>query len=140
MVQCVHTHSILIILSFSYRKLRMSPKRFDHLLSLVAPFITKEHCRSRTPVSASERLCLCLRYLATGETQQSLSFSFRIRRATVSKILKETCHTIWECLQGEFLKAPQTLEEWPKIAEDTEWNFPNCLGALDGKHICMEFP
>ena len=120
----------------------MSPERLDHLLSLIAPFITKERCRSRTPISASERLCLCLRYLATGETQQLLAFSFRIGRATVSKAVKETCHEIWEGLQGEFLKVPQTAEEWSKIADDfeTEWNFPNCLGALDGKHICMECP
>ena len=116
----------------------MSPERFEHLLSMISPFITKEHCRSRMPISATERLCLCLRYLATGETQQSLSFSFRIGRATV----RETCHAIWEGLQGEYLKVPQTAEEWQKIGSDfeTEWNFPNCLGALDGKHICMECP
>lgn len=120
----------------------MSPERFEHLLSMIAPYITKKHCRSRMPISASERLCLCLRYLATGETQQSLSFSFRMGRATVSKIVKETCHAIWEGLQGKYLKVPQTAEEWQKIGSDfeTEWNFPNCLGALDGKHVCMECP
>lgn len=60
----------------------------------------------------------------------------------MSKIIKETCHAIWEGLQGEYLKVPQTAEEWSKIADDfeTEWNFPNCLGALDGKHIITECP
>lgn len=126
----------------SYRYLRMSPERFEHLLSFHAPFITKEHCRSRTPISASERLCLCLRYLATGESQRSLSFSFRMGKATVSTIVKETCHALWEGLQGEYLKVPQTAEEWAKIGSgfEMEWNFPNCFGALDGKHICMECP
>lgn len=120
----------------------MSPERFEHLLSRIAPFITKEHCRSRMPISASERLCLCLRYLATGETQQSLSFSFRIGRATVSRIVRETCHAIWEDLQGEYLRVPQTAEEWQKIGSgfETEWNFLNCLGGLYRKHICMECP
>lgn len=92
----------------------MSPERFEHLLSRIAPFITKEHCCSRMPISASERLCLCLRYLATGETQQSLSFSFRIGRATVSKIVRETCHVIWKGLQGEYLRVPLTAEESAK--------------------------
>ena len=34
-------------------------------------------------------------------------------------------------------KVPQTEEEWIRISEEFEekWNFPNCLGALDGKHI-----
>ena len=61
---------------------------FDHLLSLVAPFVTKEHCRSRSPISTSERLCLYLRYLATGESQQSLPLSFRMGKATVSNSAK----------------------------------------------------
>lgn len=32
---------------------------------------------------------------------------------------------------------PDTEEEWRKIAKDFEerWQFPNCLGAIDGKHI-----
>jgi len=36
---------------------------------------------------------------------------------------------------------PNTYEEWTTIANrfSTEWQFPNCIGALDGKHINM-FP
>ena len=39
-------------------------------------------------------------------------------------------------------KVPQTEEEWIRISEKFEekWNFPNCLGALDGKHIQMKWP
>lgn len=37
---------------------------------------------------------------------------------------------------------PNTIEEWEKIAHDfyRKWNFPNCLGALDGKHVVMRCP
>nr|XP_022905458.1 uncharacterized protein LOC111417421 [Onthophagus taurus] len=33
-------------------------------------------------------------------------------------------------------------EEWLKIAKgfDSKWNFPNCIGALDGKHVVMQAP
>ncbi|XP_046407497.1 protein ALP1-like [Ischnura elegans] len=34
-------------------------------------------------------------------------------------------------------KAPNTAAEWEVIAQDFQkfWNFPHCMGALDGKHI-----
>lgn len=32
---------------------------------------------------------------------------------------------------------PKTEDEWKKIGKDfdTKWQFPNCLGSVDGKHI-----
>ena len=68
----------------------MSPDRFEHLLSHVAPLISKQTTRFRKPISAEQILVVTLRYLATVETQQSLSFAYRIRKATMSKILAET--------------------------------------------------
>lgn len=37
---------------------------------------------------------------------------------------------------------PGSKTEWKEIAKgfDTTWNFPNCIGALDGKHIVMQAP
>ena len=120
----------------------MSPERFEHLLSIVGPHISKKAFRFRVPIPASERLALTLRYLATGDSQQSQSFYFRIGRATVSKIIRETCNMLWKCLQPIYLKAPKTEDEWKAISNEfnEEWNFPHCLGALDGKHIAMECP
>jgi hypothetical protein len=35
-----------------------------------------------------------------------------------------------------------TMEEWSGIARDfyEKWNFPNCIGAIDGKHINIQAP
>ena len=55
----------------------MTPNRFEHLVTLVAPLIEKRTTRFREPISASQRLALTLRFLATGESQQSLSFSLQ---------------------------------------------------------------
>lgn len=120
----------------------MSPDRFDHLLSLVGPIIAKKHCKSRKPISPSEHLAVTLRYLATGDSQQSHTFYFRIGRSTVSNIVKETCNALWTALNQDYLKSPSTEEQWTNIADEfeREWNFPHCIGALDGKHISMECP
>ena len=40
------------------------------------------------------------------------------------------------------MKVPSTEEEWLAIAKHFEqrWQFPNALGAVDGKHIAMQPP
>ena len=41
-----------------------------------------------------------------------------------------------------YLKLPDTLDEWRKISDDfyLRWNFPNCIGALDGKRFKIKKP
>lgn len=37
---------------------------------------------------------------------------------------------------------PKNTDEWLQIAEEfnRQWNFPHCIGAIDGKHITMQAP
>ena len=127
---------------FLYGYLKMSLDRLELLLTLIAPLITKKYCPGRDPISASERLIVTLRYLATGESQQTQSFYFRISRHTVSKRIDETCNAIWDGLKSSYLKAPTHVAEWQKLAKvfNQESYLPNCIGAIDGKHVCIEAP
>ena len=120
----------------------MSPDRFEHLVNLVGPFIAKQDTKLRKAITVQECLVLTLRYLATGDSQQSQSFNFCIGRATVCHIINETCDGIWNALQETYLKSPSTIENWKSIAAgfETKWNFPHCLGALDGKHVAIDCP
>jgi len=40
------------------------------------------------------------------------------------------------------LQLPQTADEWKKVADGywQRWNFPNCIGALNGKHADIQKP
>lgn len=131
------------VISVSFcRYIRMSPERFDHLLSLVSPCLANRSNRAREVISHAERLAVTLRYLATGDSQQSQSFNFRLGRATVSNMVKEVCQAIWIALKPIYLRTPQTPAEWQQLSRRFMdlWNFPNVLGAVDGKHIAMECP
>lgn len=37
---------------------------------------------------------------------------------------------------------PHTQQEWLTVAQgfETLWNFPNCVGSMDGKHIILQAP
>lgn len=96
----------------------------------------------RKSISASDRLALTLRYMATGESFRSLQYVFRIPHNTISTIVPEVFDAIFTVLKDEYMKVPSTQEEWAEIASLFEklWNFPNCFGAVDGKHITITAP
>lgn len=121
--------------------LRMSKELFDVLLRYVEPFIT--HSKNHAlPISTAERLALTLRYLATGDSQQTICYSFRIGKSTLSNIIKETCLAIWTGLKDIYLLLPSSPTQWEKIASgfNNDLQLKNCIGALDGKHIRIQAP
>ena len=129
-------------MKFHYRYLRMSPEQFDHLLSLVEPHNNKEDTNYRKSISPAERLALTIRFLASGKLQISLSFSFRIGKSTVSKIIAETCDALHRVLFPLYVKPPSSNDEWEAISQDFEelWNLPHVIGAIDGEHVQIECP
>jgi len=60
----------------------------------------------------------------------------------VYSIIAEVCKVIWNVLQPLYLRCPNEENEWLQIANDFNslWNFPNCIGAIDGKHIRIKAP
>lgn len=61
--------------------------------------------------------------------------------STVGIIVHETCVALWEELVDEFMPQPNQ-EQLVKVSEDFEkrWKFPNCIGAIDGKHCQIKCP
>ena len=105
----------LAFITSNFRYLRMSPERFEHLLTLVGPLISKKATKMRELSSAAERLTLTLRMLASGGDQQSLAFSYSQGRTIVSHIPRETCSTIWMALRDIYLRPPSS----PLVKQDS---------------------
>ena len=80
-------------------------------------------------------------FLATGDSFWTLHTRFRRGASTIPQIVYEVCDSIYEVLQPIYM-SPPSEEDWKQIEHryNTKWNFPNCIGSLDGKHIMMRCP
>lgn len=60
----------------------------------------------------------------------------------ISSIIPEVCEAIFDALQPDHLVVPACNADWKRIAEGfhTQWNFPMCVGALDGKRVLIQKP
>lgn len=100
-------------------------------------YVTTVYCAIE-PRHVSSYVC---RYLATGDSYKSIAYSYRLNDRTVSKIVNEVSAAIWEVMQPLYLPRPTTAM-WENIARDFEirWQYPNCSGAVDGKHVVIKKP
>lgn len=66
--------------------------------------------------------------------QCQIKFAWRIAQPTIWKIINETINVIHEQLLPEYMKFPESVEEWEDIATAfyNKWNVPHCLGSIDG--------
>ncbi|XP_050307518.1 uncharacterized protein LOC126744204 [Anthonomus grandis grandis] len=121
---------------------RLSTELFELVLSFVKDDISKKPTnRIKCPISAEEKLCITLRYLATGETFRSLAFQYRQHHSWISVSVREVLRSIRERMLPIFI--PKLSEERMRAnAQDYNelWNFPNCCGSIDGKHVRIQCP
>ncbi|XP_071946017.1 uncharacterized protein [Antedon mediterranea] len=120
---------------------RMTQVQFEILFDLIKDDISKTDTNFRKSITPRERLAICLRFLASGDSYTSLHYNFRVGISTISAIVLEVADAIWKKLQPVYM-APPTKDEWADISADFErrWNFPNCVGAIDGKHVTIKAP
>ena len=83
------------------------------------PLISKERNFWKS-IPAGERLSITLRFLSTAESEQSLLFSHRMGKCTVSSTIFETCDAIYNVLWKACLQSPLSPDEWLAIAKGFE--------------------
>ncbi|CAF4948351.1 unnamed protein product [Pieris macdunnoughi] len=65
----------------------------------------------RNAVSASDRLAITLRYLATGDSYFSLGTLFKVSPQAISLIIPDVCQALVSTLSN-YLRMPNTQGEW----------------------------
>ena len=73
---------------------RMSSTDFEYLLHKIAPYILKMNTNMRESIPIQERLAVTLRYLASGDSFISLSYTFKFSPQTVSRCIQEVCRAL----------------------------------------------
>ena len=55
----------------------MNTEAFEELLNLVTPMLQKKRTSMRKPLTVEEKLARTLRFLATGESYNSINFAYQ---------------------------------------------------------------
>ena len=120
----------------------MNVNTFEYLLETLRPVITLQTTRLRKPIPPEEQLAITLRFYAKGESYESLMYAYRVSANSISQIVPRVSAAIIDCLTGRFMPFPETAVAWTAITDEynNRWNFPHCIGAIDGKHITIKRP
>ena len=91
-----------------FKFMRMSELKFEELLELVMPLISKSNTVMRQAIPSKTKLEITLRYLATGDSLKSLQYLFRVPSNTISTFLPEVLQAIYDVLQP-FIKVSNVI-------------------------------
>ncbi|KAF2897726.1 hypothetical protein ILUMI_08454 [Ignelater luminosus] len=122
---------------FKYTRLYVN--EYKELVALIDGKLNKRSCLNT--ITTEERLAITLHYIAQGGAMCEIARSPLRGRASVSRIIRETCNVLWETLSPIYL-SPPSLEEWEHIKTQfyEKWTMLNLIRAIDGKHIPIQNP
>lgn len=80
--------------------------------------------------------------MAAGEKYSALSFYFLMGKNTISNVVKQVTEAIIIKIGPTNCKIPQEADLWYQIADEfnNKWQFPFCIGSMDGKHVSIQKP
>ena len=117
----------------------MDVSLFDELLEKVKPHLTKKDTKMRDSISAHDKLCVALRFLASGQSYTQLRYGFRISTSAISEFVPKVCKALYNVLQEDYMSLPTSQAQWLQMANEFE-AIPHAVGAIDGKHIALKAP
>ena len=125
-----------------HKYIRMDYTMFTEILDRIRPRITKQHTNWRKPLDPGLKLLCTLTNLSGRVIYRHRMFSSRLPHNSLSIAVREVCTAIHEEYETEVVKCPSTAEEWKAIADGFQrrWQFPHCLGTINGKHVAITCP
>jgi hypothetical protein len=82
---------------------RMTASDFEFLITIIGSKVSRQNTNYRKSITVNERLAVTLRFLATGDSYQSLMYLFKTAKQSISTIVPELCEALVEALQ-EYIK------------------------------------
>lgn len=95
----------------------------------------------RTFTTPTLYVLFCYRFLATGESYRSLAFAYRISPSAICNFVPLVLAALRDKLVPVFLPPPNEID-WEEKAKEfwIRWGYPNCVAAIDGKHVRLVAP
>ncbi len=86
-------------------------------------------------------MCIYHRFLAHGDSIHMIATNYQMGASILGEAIKPVCDAIWERLRPTMLPDPtEDLWKYQEAGFRMKWNFPHCIGAVDGKHIHIQQP
>ncbi|XP_021709737.1 putative nuclease HARBI1 [Aedes aegypti] len=119
----------------------MTVAQFNALYSMVENKLSpKRNTRPYDTIPPKLKLAIVLEFMASGDLQRHIASTYRVSKQYLGTIIDQVCNALIEVLQ---CTVPQSSkEQFLETANgfNSIWNFPNCVGAIDGKHVAVKAP
>ncbi|XP_064122501.1 putative nuclease HARBI1 [Macrobrachium nipponense] len=119
--------------------LRIYPELFEEMVERLTP-LSKKDTKMRLAQVVGLKLAVTLRHLASENDYTSLQYTFRVSKSSICRFIPLVCQAIIDTYKPEVMKCSKTPEEWNDVGKrfSSKWNYFNCVGALDGKHVAIK--
>ncbi|KAM7151325.1 uncharacterized protein RBU57_012021 [Macrochelys suwanniensis] len=116
---------------------RMRKATFMGLCEELAPALRRKDTRLRAALMVEKRVAIAIWKLATPDCYRSVENQFGVGKSTIGIVLMQVCKAINLILLRRTV-TPGNVQDI--VAGFEQMGFPNCGGAIDGKHIPILAP
>ncbi|CAF3550803.1 unnamed protein product [Rotaria socialis] len=121
---------------------RLERSTVSLLIKHVGPLLKKNETQLRSAIPVEKRICCALYNLGSESELRTIGHLFGIGKSTAGEILHEFRATVVDSFFYRLVKFPVTNEEIKRTVDGflNKFDYPMCLGALDGTHISIKPP